>query len=64
MGLFSNFGENFECGEKGSDKKVEITRDEMFKIIHAVRFYENHEADAFSAFRYCDIADKLDTLLD
>lgn len=64
MGIFSALGENFELCEKGSDKKIEITRDEMIKIIHAVRFYRDNEADAFSSFKYDDIYRKLDRALD
>lgn len=64
MGIFSALGQDFECREKGSDTAIEITRDEMIKIVHAVNFYAEHEADAFSAFRYRDITEKLDKLLD
>lgn len=64
MGIFSALGENFEIAEKGSDKKIEITRGELIKIVHATNFYAEHEADAFSVFRYRDITEKLDKMLD
>lgn len=65
MGIFSNIrGENFELAEKGSDTAIEITREEMIKIIHAVGHFRDHEADAFSVLKYDDIYRKLDKLLD
>lgn len=65
MGIFSNIrGENFELCEKGSGKKIEITRDEMIKIVRAVSFYRDNEADAFQVLKYDDIYMKLDKMLD
>ena len=64
MGIFSALGENFEIAEKGSDKKIEITRGELIKIIHAVGHFRDHEADAFSVLKYDDIYMKLDKMLD
>ena len=66
MGIFSSIrGENFELCERNSDKKIEIKRDEMIKIVHAVRFYRDHDAaGSYMALEYDKIYRKLDKALD